>query len=134
MRVDAFTLGAGVIGAGAAVAAVWLWTAPPPAPPVVTGTATIASPPDPAALEAALSRVAPVERVAAAPQARPRRDLRLIGLVETDEGRVAVIVVDGETAFLRPGDTVLGIELVALDSSLAVVAENGRERRLSIGG
>ncbi len=135
MRLDAFTLISGLAGLGSAAAALWLWTAPPPDAPPAPTPADPSQTLDRAALSAAFARFDPVEQPAeAAPVTTPRRPMRLIGVVESDDGRVAVIIVGDETVFLRPGEAAAGIELLALDSSLAVIAADGQERRLVLGG
>lgn len=137
MKLDAVTATWGAVALAAAGAAVWQWTAPAPEPPRLARPEPVAAAPDRQALAAVLARVQP----AAAPPPRetprpaaPRRDLRLIGVMETDQGRVAVIAADGRTIFLRPGETADGVELVALDQGLAVVRTRAGERRLSLGG
>ena len=60
--------------------------------------------------------------------------MRLVGVMQTDEGGVAVIEADGETLFLRPGESRAGVTLRALDPALAVVETGQGERRLSLGG
>jgi len=88
------------------------------------------------ALAASLSRLTAPEAPAAEPMAPPppQRSLRLIGVMETDQGRVAVIEADGATLFLRPCEVDAGVTLVALDPSLAVIETAQGERRLSLGG
>ena len=135
MRIDRSTLTFGLMGVVSAAVAVWLWVMPAPAAPSISVSSANAHPPEPAVLGPVLARLTPVERAdQIPPPAAFQRALRLIGIVEADDGRVAVIVVDGETVFLRPGETAAGVELLALDPSLAVVVESGQSRRLILGG
>ena len=135
MRIDAVTALTGLVALAAASFAVFQWSAAPP------GLAEVGQidprPPalDRESLTAALSHLtAPAGEAAAPVQPMPRGpSLRLIGIMETDEGRVAVIDVDGRTLILRPGQEQAGVRVHAIDSSLAVVETEGGERRLSLG-
>ncbi len=136
MKFDGFTLLTGALALAAAGIAAWQWTAPAPPPPDPGAPPASVQPPAAAPLAAALARLQPaqVDISPSEQETAPQRALRLIGVVESDDGRVAVIAADGETLFLRLGDEAAGVELLALDQSLAVVATSQGQRRLALGG
>jgi hypothetical protein len=116
--------------------AVWQWTAPADQIQLELQPPAASAPPPAAALGAALSHLTPVVAAPRRPDPQPaaQRALRLIGVMDTDQGRIAVIEAEGETLFLRPGETRAGVALIELDASLAVVDAGQGERRLSLGG
>jgi hypothetical protein len=136
MRPDAFTVCTGLVAVGCGAFALWQVSTPAARPPERLADQATANPPAAGALAASLARLTapqtpPAEPMAAPP---PQRALRLIGVMETDQGRVAVIEADGVTLFLRPGEAQAGVTLVELDPSLAVIETGEGERRLSLGG
>lgn len=136
MKLDALSAVCGALAIAAAGFAVLQWRAEPAQTRIETAVPVSAAPPATEALAATLSRLAPPQDEPEAVTARPAPQLRLrlIGIVENDEGRVAVLELEGETLFLRPGEAAAGVSMIALDSSLAVVRTQGVERRLSLGG
>lgn len=136
MKPDAFTLCTGLVAVGCGAFAVWQVSTPAVQPPERPAAQATADPPTAGALAASLARLTASETPAAEPMTPPppQRALRLIGVMETDQGRVAVIEADGVTLFLRPGDAQAGVTLVELDPSLAVIETAEGARRLSLGG
>lgn len=134
MRVDALTASCGLLTVAAGAFAVWQWTAPAPQRAVAQAEASIGAAPAPDRLASVLSTLAaPATATPAAEPTRPALALRLIGVMTTDDGLMAVIDADGRTLVLRPGEARAGLRLIALDDSLAVVDTGAGEQRLSLG-
>ena len=66
---------------------------------------------------------------AAAPVAH---DVRLIGLVESDTGWVALLSRAGEAVTARPGETAHGYRLVGIDARSVVLEREGEHVRLEL--
>ncbi|MEQ8435835.1 MAG: hypothetical protein RIA71_16515 [Oceanicaulis sp.] len=116
MTPDRFFIACIALGALGAASALGLVTAPSPEPPRVTAPSPATAPPvEASALAALTARLAPPQ---AAPEPAAAADtvaLRLIGLVQSDEGRLAVLTDGARTYTVRPGETVSGYEVLALD-------------------
>lgn len=107
-------------------AAANLLAAPPAAPQIVTGgTQAGVSVPGAPALDALASRFAAPQAGPAPVQSGPAVSLELIGLVETDAGRLAVFFDGSGTQTGRMGDTVDGYRIVALDDGVVRVERGG---------
>lgn len=93
--------------------------------------------PDAAALQAIAGRLAvpaPPEtgEPVPAPAAPVAHDVRLIGLVESDTGWVALLSRAGEAVTARPGETAHGYRLVGIDARSVVLEREGEHVRLEL--
>ncbi|PWE18724.1 hypothetical protein DDZ18_03790 [Marinicauda salina] len=138
MRIDAPTL-----LAGAAIIAASAWglgqiLAPPPDARSPQRPALEAGPvPDGAALQAVAARLrrpepASAPEPAASPRPTPAVEVRLIGLVESDTGWVALISHAGETTTVRPGGSVGGYSLTEVGARSVVLEREGERLRLEL--
>lgn len=116
MTLDRFSLACIALGALGAAAALGLLVAPSPEPPRVTAPSPATAPPvEASALAALTARLAPPQDAPEQAAAAATIALRLIGLVRSDEGRLAVLTDGARTYTVRPGDTVSGYEVLSLD-------------------
>jgi hypothetical protein len=117
MILDQVSLGCIAVGALGAAAAIVLVLAPSPEPPQVDAPARAASPQvETSALAALTARLAPPRDAPEPVVLAESLALRLIGLVQSDEGRLAVLTDGARTYTVRSGDTVSGYEVLALDA------------------
>lgn len=135
MTLDRFSLACIAVGALGAAAAVLLLVAPAPEPPRASAPAQAAAP------QVEVSALAALTARLAAPQDAPEPAapadglaLRLIGLVQSDEGRLAVLTDGARTYTVRPGDTVSGYEILALDADGVRLQTRGGVVTLRLGG
>lgn len=116
MTLDRFSLACIALGALGAAAALGLLVAPSPEPQRVTAPSPATAPPvEASALAALTARLAPPQDAPEQAAAAATIALRLIGLVRSDEGRLAVLTDGARTYTVRPGDTVSGYEVLSLD-------------------
>jgi len=137
MRIEPATLVAGAIILGALTwAAGQLLAAPPRAELDAREERASAPLPDAAALRAVAARLAPPAREnAPGPVAEPvpaAPDIRLIGLVRSDTGWMALLSFAGETVTARPGERVRDYTLAGIDERSVVVEREGARVRLEL--
>lgn len=114
---DRFSLACIAVGVLGAAVAVLLVVAPSPEPPGLSAPVRAASPQvDASALAALTGRLAAPQAAPEPPAASDGLAVRLIGLVQSDEGRLAVLTDGSRTYTVRPGDTVSGYEVLTLDA------------------
>lgn len=135
MKLDGFTLVTGIVALGLSGFAGYQALSTPPERPDVEPVQAEVQSVDSQAVATVLERMVAPQRAEPQPVERPDplRDLRLIGVMDTDQGRVAVLDDEGQMRTLREGQSTGGIEMIAIDSSLVVIALNGEEHRLSLG-
>ncbi|MGX6648970.1 hypothetical protein ACWCOP_13615 [Maricaulaceae bacterium MS644] len=135
MTLDRFSLACIAVGAIGAAAALGLLVTPTPEPPRVSAPNPATAPQvDASALAALTARLAPPQDAPEPGAPADRIALRLIGLVQSDEGRLAVLSDGARTYTVRPGDSVSGYEVLELDADGVRLQTPDGAVRLRLGG
>ncbi|MGJ3230783.1 MAG: hypothetical protein ACFE0P_03215 [Oceanicaulis sp.] len=117
MSLDRFSLICMLIAALGGGAAVTLLLLPSQEPPALKSPqAGAVEPVNAAALESVLARLVPPRAEPAPAQPAETVSLRLIGMVRSDDGRLAMITDGARTHAVRPGDIVEGYTVEALEA------------------